>query len=72
MPDKLKSVTWICLTLMVTAGLKFVPPYLLEQRKLDQTDRILDLKERVYLEQGKLPTVSLPVNALSSPRSQIL
>lgn len=69
---KYKAITWLCLTVMVTAGLKYVPPYLLEQRKLDQQDRFLDMKERAYLQEKGLPTVSLPANANTSPRSQVL
>ena len=72
MNNKYKAVTWLCLTVMVTAGLKYVPTYLLEQRKLDQQDRVLDIKERVYLQQNKLPTVSLPANAEPSPHTHML
>lgn len=72
MNDKYKAVTWLCLTVMVTAGLKYVPPYLLEQRRLDQQERVLDIKERVYLRQKELPTVSLPANARGPARSLLL
>ena len=77
MKDKQKAVTWLCLTVIVTAGLRYVPPYLLEQRRLDQQDRALDFKERVFLkEHGTVapPTVALPENApiAFSPRRQTL
>ncbi len=57
---------------MTTAGLKYVPTYLIEQRKLDQQDRILDLKERVYLKANGVPTVSNPAPANYKPNSQLL
>jgi hypothetical protein len=72
MKDKTRVIAWLCLTIMMTAGLKYVPPYLLEQRKLDQQDRVLDIKERVYLKQNGVPTVSLPATAQSYPHSQLL
>ena len=63
---KERIILWICLTLLVTAGLRYVPQYLVEQQKLDQADRILDFKERVYLHRAGAPTVSVPAAARPS------
>jgi len=63
MNDKYRPVAWACLTALVLAGLRYVPPYLLEQRKLDQQDRVLDLKELMYLKQNAVRTDAAPVPA---------
>jgi len=72
MKNKNRAINWLCLAVLTTAGLKYVPPYLLEQRKLDQQDRVLDLKERVYLQQHGVPKVSLPATAELYSHSQLL
>ena len=58
--DKSKLVMWSCLTLLVATGIKFVPSYLLEQRKLDLEERVLDLREEAFLHQRVSPSVSVP------------
>jgi hypothetical protein len=72
MKDKNRAIQWLCLALMTTAGLKYVPPYLLEQRKLDLQDRVLDLKEHILLQRQSTPTVSLPATAELRPLPQLL
>jgi hypothetical protein len=60
MKDKSKVVMWLCFTALVATGLKYVPPYLLEQRRLDMQERALDLREEAFLHQRVAPTVSVP------------
>jgi len=60
MKDKSKAVMWLCFTMLVAAGMKYVPPYLLEQRRLDMQERALDLREEAFLHQRVAPTVSVP------------
>lgn len=75
MNDKYRPLAWLCLTALVVAGLKYVPPYLLEQRRLDQQDRVLDLKERMYLKQNRVPAADpapAPAVRTGSPRSLLL
>jgi hypothetical protein len=60
MNDKSKVALWLCFTILVAAGMKYVPPYLLEQRRLDIQDRALDLREEAFLHQQVTPRVSLP------------
>ena len=71
MKDKSRAVLWICFTLLVAAGIKYVPPYLLEQRKLDIEERLLDLREEAFLHQRVTPTVSVPGD-VHSHHSQLL
>jgi hypothetical protein len=71
MEDKSKVVLWICFTALIAAGMKYVPPYLLEQRRLDMQERVLDLREDAFLHQKVAPTVSLP-EEVHSNRSQLL
>jgi len=60
MKDKSKVVLWLCFTVLAGAGMKYVPPYLLEQRKLDIQDRALDLQEEAFLHQQVAPRASVP------------
>jgi len=71
MKDKSKVVLWVCFTALVASGMKYVPPYLLEQRRLDMEERLLDIREDAFLHQKVAPTVSEPV-AVHSSRSQLL
>jgi hypothetical protein len=48
-----------------------VPPYLLEQRRLDMQERLLDLREDAFLHQKATPTVSDP-RAAHENSSQLL
>lgn len=70
--QKYPAVCWVCLTILMTAGLKYVPPYLLEQRKLDQLDRVLDLKEQAFLQPASPPRVSVPAAVNYPTRAQLL
>jgi hypothetical protein len=63
MKDKSKVILWLCFTVLVAAGMKYVPPYLLEQRRLDLQERALDMREDAFLHQRVAPTVSVPVPA---------
>ena len=73
MKDKSKAVMWICFTVVVAAGMKYVPPYLLEQRRLDMQDRVLDMREDALLHQRVAPTVSVPVpTGVHANSSQLL
>ena len=63
MKDKKGSLLWVCLTILIVAGLKYVPAYMAVQRQLDIEDRALDLKEDSFLHQRSAPTVSLPEHA---------
>lgn len=68
---KQRPVALFCLTILIAAGLKYVPSYLIEQQRLDLQERALDLKEEAFLRQRAAPTVMLP--APSQPRdSQLL
>jgi len=60
MKEKSKAVMWLCFTVLVATGMKYVPPYLLEQRRLDMQERALDQREEVFLRQRVAPTVSVP------------
>ena len=60
MKDKSKAVMWLCFTVLIGAGMKYVPPYLLEQRRLDLQEQALDLREEAFLRQRVAPTVSVP------------
>ena len=60
MKDTSKAIKWLCLTVLVAAGIKYVPPYLVEERRLDLQERILDLREEAFLRQQIKPTVSDP------------
>ena len=71
MRDKSKVVMWLCLTVLVAAGMKYLPPYLLEQRRLDMQERALDLREEAFLHQRVAPTVSVPA-PVHANRSQLL
>ncbi len=71
MNDKSKVVLWICFTVLIAAGIKYVPPYLLEQRRLDMQERLLDLREDAFLHQKATPTVSDP-RAAHENSSQLL
>jgi hypothetical protein len=72
MKEKSKAVLWICFTLLMAAGLKYVPVYLLQQRQLDLQERALDLREEAFLHQKVAPTVSVPQEAVRANRSQLL
>jgi len=73
MKEKSKAVTWLCLTVLVAAGMKYIPPYLIEQRKLDMQDRMLDLREQAFLHQQVAPTVSVPVpSGVQATHAQLL
>jgi hypothetical protein len=71
MSDKSKTALWICFTILIAAGIKYVPPYLLEQRRLDMQERILDLREDAFLHQKSAPTVSVP-EEIHANRAQLL
>ncbi len=71
MNDKSKAVLWICFTVLVAAGIKYVPPYLIEQRKLDMQERMLDIREDAFLHQRPTPTVSDP-GEVHANRAQLL
>jgi len=71
MNDKSKAVLWICFTVLIAAGVKYVPPYLLEERRMDIQERLLDLREDAFLHQKATPTVSVPQEAQAG-RSQLL
>ncbi len=60
MKDKNKAVLWLSFCLLIAAGIKYVPTYLVEQRRLDIEDRALDLREEAFLRQQVAPTVSVP------------
>ncbi len=73
MNQKYKAVCWLCLTILITAGLKYVPTYLVQERALDQQDRVIDLKERAYLQAtGTAPTISIPAPVKAAAPSQLL
>lgn len=73
MKDKSKAVMWLCVTLLIAAGIKYVPPYLIEQRKLDMEEHALDLREEAFLRQKVAPTVSVPVpTGVHSNATQLL
>lgn len=72
MKEKSKAVLWVCFTLLIASGLKYVPIYLLQQRQLDLQERTLDLKEEAFLHQKVAPTVSVPAEAVKANRSQLL
>jgi hypothetical protein len=72
MKDKSKAVMWVCFTVLIATGMKYVPPYLLEQRRMDMQDRMLDLQEDAFLHQKVAPpTVSAP-GEVHANRSQLL
>jgi hypothetical protein len=71
MKDKSKVVLWICFTVLIATGIKYVPPYLLEERRLDMQERLLDLREDSFLHQKPTPTVSVPAG-VNANRSQLL
>jgi hypothetical protein len=71
MKEKSKAVLWICFTALAAAGIKYVPPYLLEQRRLDMQERLLDLREDAFLHQKVTPTVSDP-EQVHPNRAQLL
>jgi hypothetical protein len=71
MKDKTKAVMWLCFTVLIAAGMKYVPPYLIEERMLDMQDRVLDLREDAILHQRATPTVSVPEPA-HARRAQLL
>lgn len=62
MKNMSKAGKWLCLTVIVAAGLKYVPPYLVQQRQLDLQERALDAREAAFLHQQVAPTVSVPVS----------
>jgi len=72
MKNKSEAVRWLCLTVLVAAGMRYVPPYLLEQRRLDMQERALDLREEAFLHQQVTPTVSVPAPAHAADSSQVL
>jgi hypothetical protein len=55
-----RTICWLCLTILTAVGLKYVPGYLVEQRKLDMQDRVIDMRERAFLQTSAAPTVSVP------------
>ena len=59
--EKSKILLWLCFTLVVLAGIKYLPAYMVEQRKLDMEERMLDMREEAFLRQRVAPTVSVPV-----------
>jgi hypothetical protein len=65
MKDKSKLVMWICVTILASVGMKYVPPYLVQERTLDLQERALDLREEAFLRQQATPRVSLPTPAHS-------
>ena len=71
MKDKSKVVLWLCFTALVATGMKYLPPYLLEQRRLDMQERALDMKEAAFLHQRTPPTVSVPA-PVHANHSQLL
>ena len=71
MNNKSKAVMWVCFTVLVASGMKYVPPYLLEQRKLDIQEQALDVREEAFLHPHVAPTVSIPA-APQSSHAQLL
>jgi hypothetical protein len=71
MKDKSKAVLWLCFTLLVAAGIKYLPTYFIQQRQLDLQERILDIREDAFLHQKATPTVSDP-EATHANFSQLL
>ncbi len=74
MKEKSKAVLWVCFTILIASGTKYVPPYLLQQRQLDLQERMLDMKEDAFLHHKVPPTVSVPVppEAVRANSSQLL
>lgn len=72
MKETNKVILWICFTVIIAAGLKYIPNYLVEERKLDQQERVLDIKERAFMKNGSQPTsVPAPVQT-PRPLGQLL
>jgi len=72
MTNKSKAVMWLCVTVLAVAGLKYVPPYLIEERKLELQDRALDMHEEAFLQQRIAPTVSVPATAVHENHFKLL
>ena len=72
MKDKSKVAMWMCFTVLVAAGMKYVPPYLLDQQRLDMQQRVLDLREEAFLHQKTAPTVSVPEEGTAVNSRQLL
>jgi hypothetical protein len=71
MKEMSKALKWLCLTILVAAGMKYVPAYLVQQRQMDVEDRVLDLREEAFLQQRVAPTVSTP-EPIQANRQQML
>ena len=72
MKETNKVILWICFTLLVAAGLKYIPTYLVEERKLDQQERVLDIKERVFMKNGGVPASAPAPAQTQRPAGQLL
>jgi hypothetical protein len=72
MNDKSRAVLWICFTVLVAAGMKYVPAYLVQERQLDIQERTLDLKEDAFLHQKVAPTVSVSPQEVHAQSAQLL
>lgn len=72
MKETNKVILWICFTIIVAAGLKYIPIYLVEERKLDQQERVLDIKERAFLKNGNQPTSAPAPVHTQRPSGQLL
>jgi hypothetical protein len=74
MKEKSKAVLWVCFTLLIASGIKYMPSYLVQQRQLDLQERALDMKEDAFLHHKVAPTVSVPMppEAVRANSSQLL
>lgn len=72
MKETNRVILWVCFTVVIAAGLKYVPAYLVEERKLDQQERVLDIKERVFMKNGGVPTSTPSQSQPQRPASQLL
>lgn len=72
MKETNKVILWICFTFIIAAGLKYIPVYLVEERKLDQQERVLDIKERAFMKNGSQPASAPSPVQTQRPLGQLL
>jgi hypothetical protein len=72
MNNKSRAVLWMCFTVLIAAGMKYVPSYLVQERQLDIQERALDLREDAFLHQKVAPTVSTSPEAVTAQTGQLL
>ncbi len=72
MKETNKVILWICFTVIIAAGLKYIPTYLVEERKLDQQERVLDIKERALMKNGSQPASAPSAVHTQQPTGQLL